>query len=167
MRFLKVILILLLIVLQLLLILSLFGVEVDPAEEDSESFIMVLKTVIYTGIILGFVAFVYHIKSFKYYRKSKRMKKLVKVHAIFWILGILSHVYFLLFGLLMLIGAIVEMVDTVRGQDFIWSFVIVLVVLAYSITSIVETTILKKRIKRYEEEIGLRDEIDTIGISNV
>jgi amino acid transporter len=155
-----------LVILKFVLFITLYGVPQEVTAEN-KLFITTLTITVYVGIFLGMMAFIYHIKSFKYYRKSKRMKRLVKVHPVFWVVSILSHVYFLLFGLIMLLGVIVEMIDAVRGRQSYWGLIMTVVVLAYAITSIVEATILKKRIKRYEEEIQLRGEIDTIGISNL
>ena len=114
------------------------------------------------GIFLGIMSILYHALSFRYYNTFKGRRKIKKVPAFFVVCTILSHIYFLLISLVMISGSMIGFID-VNGEEF-WLYLIALSVLSYAILGIIETTIFKRRIQQYKEEVFLRNEIDTIGL---
>ncbi len=163
MRALKILLIVLLVVLVGFMIAVLFSASDDAPDPESKKIVAIMLISIGLGIFLGIMALLYHLISFRYYRTSKRMQKLKKVPAYFVVCAILSHIYFLLISVTFLGGVIFNVIQ-VRSEAPVFYF-ITLSTLVYAIVSIIETSVLKKRIRQYKEDVFLRDEIDTIGIS--
>ncbi|WP_162819708.1 hypothetical protein [Kordia sp. SMS9] len=141
-----------------------FGATEDATDPKTKKFFAIMLVSIGLGIFLGIMALSYHFISFRYYRKTNRMRRMKKVPAYFLVCAILSHIYFLLISTTFLAGGIFGFMDIKNSEAFVF-YLITLFIFAYAIGSLIETGILKKRIRQYEKDVFLRDEIDTIGVS--
>ena len=129
------------------------------SENEPDAFIISMFTSI--GIVLGFLAILYHIKSFRYYRKSKRRKKVKNLALVLWISAVAFDVYILFFSIFALLGISTE--GAIVDSEMVMIIIVVIVFLLYAIGSLLEVSLLKKRIKKQQEEVLLKDEIDEIG----
>ncbi|MEM6718379.1 MAG: hypothetical protein AAF611_03590 [Bacteroidota bacterium] len=163
MRVLKVVLIVCLVSLLGFLIAIFLGSSYEAADPKSKQLFAGMLISIGLGIFLGIMALLYHVQSFRYYRQSKRMQKIKKIPAFFIVCAILSHIYFLLISVAILVSAIFEIIQV--RSDMIGTYFLVVATLVYAIVSIIEVSVLKKQIRMYEADVFLRDEIDTIGFT--
>lgn len=156
MRIFKVILIIILVVIVSLLI---HGTNnwFTSNERDAKT-IAVLMLI---GVVLGLLGIVYHIMTFRYYRKSKKQEKPRKIPIILWFGIVASSIYILLFGVLMIIGITVS--GSLRDSEKYYIYTILIFLINYGIGSLVEASLLDKRIKKQYEEMTLHNEIDDIG----
>lgn len=163
MRFLKITLLVCLVVLLTVMVLMFFGVNYDASDPKSKELLAGMLISVGLGIFLGIMALMYHVLSFRYYRRSKRMQTIKKIPAAFMVCAILSHIYFLLISVTILLGTIFNII---KISSNIFSFYLLMFfTFVYAIVSIVEISFLKKRIRLYKADVFLREEIDTIGLS--
>ncbi|QHI36749.1 hypothetical protein IMCC3317_21190 [Kordia antarctica] len=159
MRAFKIILIIILIL--VLFILALGTIEIYK-ENRPEAFAICIFTSI--GIVFGLLTIVYHIKSFRYYRKSKRLEKAKKISIILWISAVASSIYTLFFGAVALLGISANTAELSSNPEYLSMIIMLIIILLYGISSLVEVSLLKKRIKTQREEVLLHTEIDEIGL---
>jgi hypothetical protein len=150
--------IILLIILALLIGLMIFSMINTYEYMKQNSEVIYIVIIIAIGLIAAILAFIYHIKSFRYYRESKRKEELGKLPMILWVGSIVTGVYYLLFGTFGILGLIGSNLQ--YDSTMILSLIIIALFGAFSL---VETSILKKRIKILHEENTLHNEIDEIG----
>jgi membrane protease YdiL (CAAX protease family) len=157
--------IILLIILAFILFMMVLGIiDVYGAfKQNSEAIYMVI--VIAIGLIAAILALIYHIKSFRYYRESKRKGKDRKLPIILWIGAIVTGVYYLLFGVVAILGAIMSNAQINSNVYDITMITFMVIIALFGIFSLVETSILKKRIKQLKAECTTKDEISSIGNS--
>ena len=157
MRILKVILIVFTILLLFFMSLALFHLE-ETFGGNSGYFIALIFAVL--GFILSLLTIGYHVKSFRYYRKSKAYKKESKGAFFLRFCAVGHSVYYMLFGVLSIIGGLMS--SQASGGAII-SIILFVPVILFGIFSIYETILLRKRIKRLENEQETKDEIQAIG----
>jgi len=160
MRVYKIILILITIVSLLFMSLAMFYLE-KVFGGNSGYFIVLIFVA--SGFVLSLLTLFYHIKSFRYYRKSKPYKKEDK-GAVFLRFSAVGHsIYCILFGVTILLAAIIKSQEK-NAESFGMIIKLIMVVyLLYGIFSILETVLLRKRIKKIKKEQETKNEIQAIG----
>ncbi|WP_420574837.1 hypothetical protein [Kordia sp.] len=162
MRVYKIILIFILAFILLVMSVGAIGIY-SASNHNSDTKFMLLFAGI--GIFVGLLAMWYHIVSFRYYRPSKRAVKAKKIPLILWIGAIASGVCYAFFGILSAFGNIAAISTRGMRAADLPIFIALAVIVLYGIFSIIETSILSKRIKKQKEECNAQNEIDEIGSS--
>lgn len=158
MRVFKILLIIILIL--VLFILVLGTIEIYRENSPAALAISVFTSI---GIVFGLLTIVYHIKSFRYYRKSKRLEKAKKMSIVLWVSAVISGIYTLFFGAFALLGISANNTELSSKSEYFVMIIMLIIILLSGISSLVEVSLLKKRIKTQREEVLLQDEIDDIG----
>lgn len=161
MRAYKIILIIILALLIGLMILSMIQIYGNIKRNSELIYVIIFLAI---GVVIGIVAFAYHIKSFRYYRESKRKEEVVKLSVILWIGAVATGVYYLLFGMLATVGSVMNGVQINSDAFEIGMTICMAVIALFGVCSLIETSILKKRVKIQREETKLHNEIDEIGM---
>lgn len=159
MRAFKITLIIVLALFILFIVMGMIGINQEIEYNPDALYIIIFISI---GIILGLAAMLCHIKTFRYYRKSKSRKKVKKVSIFLWIAAVASSVYILLFSIFAFIGTFMEP-NSVRNAEAFFTKLILIILFFYGVGSLVEISIVKKRIKKQHEEMSLQDEINEIG----
>ena len=157
--------IILLIILAFILFMMVFGIiEIyKNIKQNSEVMYIIIFAVV--GLVAGVLAAVYHIKSFRYYRESKRKEKVGKLSIILWIGAVATGIYYVIFGTFGFIGVIGSNSHINSSIYDIAQIMFMVVIALFGIFSLIETSILKKRIKQLKAEHTTKDEISSIGNS--
>jgi len=159
--------IILIIILAFTLFMMVFGmIEIYGSIQRTPELIYAIIFIVF-GLVAGVLAFIYHIKSFRYYRASKQKEKVKKLPLILWIGAIATGVYYLLFGIFGILGTVENTAETGTNKFEVIMTICMIVILVFGVFSLVETSILKKRIKRLQTEHTTKDEISSIGSSSI
>ncbi len=113
-------------------------------------------------IIFPFFNILYHIKSFRFYRRKQKQRLDKKLHKIFWVAGFLLPAYlFFLLCMALYNNAMRFAEGYVKSQEI----VVMLIFVVVAGVELLETSALRKRIKKLKENHEIKNEIDDIGAS--
>jgi hypothetical protein len=157
MRFIKVILIILSISMVALLIYTLYGLSTFDAGEEIPTAIFATLSLL---LLLSIGNVIYHFKSFRFYRRSEKQRLESPLHKLIWVAGFgYPGLLFFLFSIGIYNNSARYYSGAYNPQDL---FIIILLISLGSL-EFLETSLLKRRIKRLKIERDSKNEISDIG----
>lgn len=114
------------------------------------------------AFVSGIMSISFHIKTYSYYSKIKRKQN---IHKLFWIAALIVPGYILYIIEETLVNFFYGTNASIT-QD-ITGFIFILIILFFSLVSIIEVFFMFKRIQKRHENLSLEQELDNIGNNSI